>query len=49
VVEVKQVLRTISARTVATVGEAVQTALASVTEPDCRGYFRHCGYTLHET
>jgi transposase len=47
--KVKQHLRSIGARTVATVGEAVQTALASITESDCHGYFRHCGYTLHQT
>ncbi len=43
--KVKQILRTIGARTVAALGTAVDAALHSITESDCRGYFEHCGYT----
>lgn len=44
--KVKQLLRTAAARTVEALQEAIGTALAAVTESDCRGYFDHCGYTL---
>jgi transposase len=44
--KVKQLLRSIAARTVAALHGAVATALSAVTESDCRGYFHHCGYTL---
>jgi transposase len=44
--KVKQTLRTISARTVGTLGDAISTALQAITPSDCQGYFRHCGYTL---
>lgn len=45
----KQRLRTLAARTVQTLGQAVQQALATITACDCQGFFRHCGYTLHDT
>lgn len=44
--KVKQTLRTIGARTVDTLGDAIAAALNTITPADCRGYFRHCGYTL---
>lgn len=44
--KVKQLLRSIAARTVDALHGAVATALSAVTESDCRGYFQHCGYTL---
>jgi transposase len=44
--KIKQKLRSIAARTVETLGEAVQDALATITAADCRGFFRHTGYTL---
>lgn len=44
--KVKQLLRTAAARTVDTLQVAVGTALSAITDSDCRGYFRHCGYTL---
>lgn len=44
--KVKQLLRTAAARTVEALQEAIGTALAAVTQSDCRGYFDHCGYTL---
>jgi transposase len=44
--KVKRVLRTTGARTVDTLGDAIRTALDAITPTDCRGYFRHCGYTL---
>jgi transposase len=46
--KVKQVLRSIAARTIEALREAVTVALASVTASDCQGFFRHCGYTLHK-
>lgn len=44
--KVKQLLRSAAARTVDVLQTAVGTALSAVTESDCQGYFRHCGYTL---
>jgi transposase len=44
--KVKQTLRTIGARTLDTLGDAITAALKTITTPDCQGYFRHCGYTL---
>jgi transposase len=44
--KVKQMLRTLAARTADGLQEAVGTALKSITECDCRGYFKHCGYPL---
>jgi transposase len=46
--KVKQKLRSLAARTVETLGQAVQDALATVTASDCEGFFRHTGYTLHD-
>jgi len=46
--KIKQKLRSLAARTMETLGQAVQQALATVTETDCRGFFRHCGYTLQD-
>lgn len=46
--KVKQSLRSLAARTVDALQEAVTTALTSVTAADCQGFFRHCGYTLHQ-
>jgi transposase len=45
--KVKQLLRTMAARTVDAVGQAVQWALEQVTASDCRNCFAACGYTLH--
>jgi transposase len=45
--KVKQLLRSVAARTVEALQTAVGDALAAVNESDCRGYFEHCGYTLH--
>ena len=44
--KVKQHLRSLAARTVDALQEAVTTALRSITPSDCEGFFRHCGYTL---
>ena len=44
--KVKQWLRKAAARTVEALEVAVGTALATVGEPDCRGWFNDCGYTL---
>ena len=43
----KQGLRTLAARTVETLGEAIQAALGTVTADDCYNCFEACGYTLH--
>ncbi len=45
--KVKQSLRTIAARAIPALGEAITTALAAVTPQDCFGCFEACGYTLH--
>ena len=45
--KVKQGLRTAAARTVPALIDATGSAVAAVTAADCRGYFDHCGYTLH--
>lgn len=44
--KVKQSLRSLAARTVEALQDAVTAALQSVTSTDCEGFFRHCGYTL---
>ena len=44
--KVKQSLRSLAARTVDALQDAVMTALQTITASDCEGYFRHCGYTL---
>jgi transposase len=44
--KVKRTLRTIGARTVDTLGDAIAVALKAITPSDCQGYFGHCGYTL---
>jgi transposase len=46
--KVKQSLRSQAARTIDLLQEAVTTALNSITPADCQGFFRHCGYTLHQ-
>lgn len=46
--KVKQILRSIAARTVDSLRVAVTVALQSITASDCQGFFRHCGYTLRE-
>jgi transposase len=46
--KVKQKLRSLAARTVETLGQAVEEALATVSASDCEGFFRHTGYTLHD-
>lgn len=44
--KVKQKLRTLAARSVELLQEAVSAALNSITASDCEGFFRGCGYTL---
>jgi transposase len=44
--KVKQSLRSLAARTVNALQDAVTAALQTITTSDCEGYFRHCGYTL---
>lgn len=43
--KVKQLLRSVAARTVDALQNAVGVALQAITSSDCRGYFQHCGYT----
>lgn len=45
--KVKQRLRSIAARDVATLHDAIGMALNEVTAKDCLGCFTDCGYTLH--
>jgi transposase len=45
--KVKQSLRSLAARAVPALGQAITTALAAVTPQDCYGCFAACGYTLH--
>jgi transposase len=45
--KVKQFLRTIAARTVDAVGQAVASALEQVKATDCFNCFEACGYTIH--
>jgi len=42
--KVKSSLRKTAARTTETLATAIDTAFASVTRQDCRGFFAHCGY-----
>ncbi len=42
--KVKGTLRSLAARSVESLHEAITTAVATVTRSDCIGYFRHCGY-----
>jgi transposase len=42
--KVKGKLRSLAARSVDGLHDAIGTALATVTPSDCVGYFRHCGY-----
>lgn len=42
--KVKGELRSLAARTVDTLHEAIGQAFATVTSADCLGFFRHCGY-----
>lgn len=46
--KIKQKLRSVAARTIETLGQAVQEALTMITASDCQGFFRHCGYTLQD-
>ena len=45
--KIKTFLRAAKARTRAALDEAVTRALATITEPDARAWFAHCGYVLH--
>lgn len=45
--KVKQSLRGIKARVVDALGNAITTALATITPADCFHCFQACGYTLH--
>ena len=45
--KLKQGLRSISARAIPALGDAVTQALATITSTDCYNCFEACGYTLH--
>ena len=42
--KVKGKLRSLAARSIDSLHDAIGTALATVTPSDCIGFFRHCGY-----
>jgi transposase len=42
--KVKGKLRSLSARSIDSLHDAIASALATVTPSDCVGFFRHCGY-----
>lgn len=42
--KVKRELRSLAARSIESLHDAIGTSLATVTPSDCIGYFRHCGY-----
>jgi transposase len=42
--KVKAILRSLAARTLDELLEAIKAALNAITSDDCEGYFRHCGY-----
>ena len=44
--KVKQILRTLKARTSETLEQAVVQALAAITPDNARGWFAHCGYGI---
>jgi transposase len=45
--KVKQFLRSVGARMIPALGDAITAALANVTPSDCYNCFEACGYTLH--
>lgn len=45
--KLKQALRSAARRTVGELIDAIGTAFTTISDSDCVGYFRHCGYTLH--
>ena len=44
--KIKQILRSLKARTVETLDEAITQALACITPENARGWFQHCGYQI---
>jgi transposase len=42
--KVKGKLRSLAARSIESLHDAIGTALATITPDDCIGFFRHCGY-----
>jgi hypothetical protein len=47
--KVKQTLRSVGARQIASLEHAIESALAAVTVADCRSWVTACGYALHLT
>jgi len=45
--KVKTYLRAAKARTREALEEAIEQAIATLTESDARAWFKHCGYVLH--
>jgi transposase len=46
--KLKQLMRSAAHRTMAALWSDTQRMLDQITESDAAGFFRHCGYTLHE-
>jgi transposase len=46
--KLKTLLRGAAARTKEALLDAIADALSQITSTDARGYFRHCGYGLHQ-
>lgn len=44
--KIKQILRSLKARTAEALDEAITQALASITTENARGWFQHCGYQI---
>ena len=42
--KIKGKLRSLAARSIESLHDAIGTALATITSDDCIGFFRHCGY-----
>jgi len=45
--KVKQILRSLKARTAETLEQAVAQALAAITPANAQAWFAHCGYGIH--
>jgi len=42
--KIKTILRTIAARTIEALSQAIAAALSQISAADARAFFRHCGY-----
>jgi transposase len=46
--KIKGLLRAVKARTLPLLDDAVTAALAAITPDNATGWFRHCGYRIHQ-